>query len=381
MAEREPFHGVNASFVIAIPRGPQLLAGLAAPLAVVWMAAIGSPLNLGALPGGWAATVALMAAAIAVAIMLVVAVALVAADWMAEIKSRQAWAAIGVVADDLVTTPVARAVDQRDDFYRSANTEALGAALRAHRHTANSSTLRPVVAVGSTDVASMSARMNAVLATAAPIVCPISDDERTDLAGSVVDVVASCGVGAADRAQRDALEAFRVRAPIGPTAIQDKRRELKVMGVNRRAARLTRLVANDRPRVGWPSSDQTSTPRTIPIKIVSDIIIFGQGKHRRSGGDGPPRAVPGGSVPSTGVSTRTSIVASTTSDRRQHPRSAILQPEVSFEARRQLVALAEALARQAAREDDAEQIDERSHSPPDIVAGVRNGGGGRDDTS
>jgi hypothetical protein len=58
-----------------------------------------------------------------------------------------------------------------------------------------------------------------------------------------------------------------------------------------------------------------------------------------------------------------------------------LQPEVSFEAQRQLIALAEALARQAAREDDAEQIDARSQSSPDVVAGVPQGGSGSDETS
>jgi hypothetical protein len=41
MAVRDPFHEGSASFVAAFPRGPQLLAaGLAAPLAVVWMAAM-----------------------------------------------------------------------------------------------------------------------------------------------------------------------------------------------------------------------------------------------------------------------------------------------------------------------------------------------------
>jgi hypothetical protein len=346
MAVRDPFHEGSASFVAAFPRGPQLLAaGLAAPLAVVWMAAIGSPLDLGALSGGWAAGVALIIAAIAVATMLVAAVVLAAADWLAEVKSRRAWAAIGIMADDLVTTPVIPAPHQRDDFFGPANTQAVRAVLGAHRHAASSNALRPVVDIGSADIGvGISMSENAILATAAPIVCPISEGESTGMAGSVVDMVASREVGTADRAQTDAREAFRVREPIGPTILQGKPRQLKVMGVNRRAARGTQLAANDGPWVGWPSSDQTSTPRTIPSKIVSDIIIFGQGKRRQSGGDRPPCAVPGGSLPSTGVSTRTSIVASTTPVRRQHSRSAIksLQPEVSFEAQRQLIALAEA---------------------------------------
>jgi len=57
-----------------------------------------------------------------------------------------------------------------------------------------------------------------------------------------------------------------------------------------------------------------------------------------------------------------------------------LQLEVSFEAQRQLIALAEALARQAAREDDvAECLAERS--PPDAPVEILPGGGAKEDTS
>jgi hypothetical protein len=45
-----------------------------------------------------------------------------------------------------------------------------------------------------------------------------------------------------------------------------------------------------------------------------------------------------------------------------------LDPAAAAEARRQIVALAEALARQAAREDDAENARERSRSPQDVPA-------------
>jgi hypothetical protein len=49
---------------------------------------------------------------------------------------------------------------------------------------------------------------------------------------------------------------------------------------------------------------------------------------------------------------------------------------------RQLIALAEALARQAAREDDAaERLLERSRSPPDLSVEIGPGGGDKEDTS
>jgi hypothetical protein len=46
------------------------------------------------------------------------------------------------------------------------------------------------------------------------------------------------------------------------------------------------------------------------------------------------------------------------------------------------MALAEALARQAAREDDAaERLTERSRSPRDVAAEIGQGSSGREDTS
>jgi hypothetical protein len=51
-------------------------------------------------------------------------------------------------------------------------------------------------------------------------------------------------------------------------------------------------------------------------------------------------------------------------------------------AQRQLFALAEALARQAAREDDvAERLAEGSRSPPDVPVEILPGAGAKEDTS
>jgi hypothetical protein len=56
--------------------------------------------------------------------------------------------------------------------------------------------------------------------------------------------------------------------------------------------------------------------------------------------------------------------------------------DLLFEAQRQLIALAEALARQAAHEDDAaERLAERSRSPPGVPVEILPGGGGKEDTS
>jgi hypothetical protein len=383
MAERDRFHESDAGLFIAFPRASYLTAGgFIASLAVLWTAVTGPPLNIAAISAEWASEVALTAAVMAVATMLVAAIGLAAADWLSEIKSRRDWAAIGIAADDLVTPPLVQASDQRDHFYPPVvNNEALWAVLRANRHAARSS-----VDVRSTDVEAgtwMPVRKTPLPATAAPVVGTISKDERTGTAGgSVVDVVALRRV--ATGAKHGAQEALRVRASVGLTAVPSRPWQLNGMGVNGLAARRTRLAANDRPWAGWPGPDQRSAPHAVPIKIVSDITILGQGKRPPSGGEPPPCAPPGGSVRSTSVSARTSIVASTASDRRPHPRAAIksLDPSASAEMHRQLIALAEALARQAAREDDAaEHLLVRSRSPPDVAVEIGRGGRGGEDTS
>jgi hypothetical protein len=56
--------------------------------------------------------------------------------------------------------------------------------------------------------------------------------------------------------------------------------------------------------------------------------------------------------------------------------------EVTSEAQHELIALAQALARQAAREDDAaERLAERLRPPPDVAVEILPGGDGKEDTS
>jgi hypothetical protein len=58
-----------------------------------------------------------------------------------------------------------------------------------------------------------------------------------------------------------------------------------------------------------------------------------------------------------------------------------VRPEVISEAQHELIALAEALARQAAREDDAaERLAERLRPPPDVAVEIPPGGGANDNT-
>jgi hypothetical protein len=380
MANRDRPYERDVGLFIVIPRALQFIAwGLMTSLAVLWTAAIAPPLRVAAPSAGWAVEAGLAVAVITVATMLVAAVGLVAGDWWAEIKSRKAYAA-GVAVDDLVTPPIVQASNQL--YPPAVDNEALWAVLRANRHAARSIALKSVSDMRSTDVGVgtwMPVHKNALRTTSASVVGAIPVHERTKtVSGSVVAVATSGRVVAA--AKHDAQEALRVRAAIGLTAIRSSPWRRNGMGVNRSVER-TRLVANDGPWLGSLGSDQRLALHTLPIRINSDIIILGQGKRRPPGGE-PPPSTPADNVAGTGASMRTGVVASTAPDRRHHLRGAIksLQPEVSFEAQRQLMALAEALARQAAREDDAaERLTERSRSPPDTA--IETGRGGREDTS
>jgi hypothetical protein len=120
-----------------------------------------------------------------------------------------------------------------------------------------------------------------------------------------------------------------------------------------------RLVANAQPCGAWSDFDQPPVPQRLPIKILSNIIALGQGNNRSTDGERPPSAELSGDISISG------------SNGRRQPRTRLrtFHPEISFEAKRQLIALAEALARQAAREDEAaERLAERSCSPPEPPA-------------
>jgi hypothetical protein len=383
MANRDRLYERDAGLFIVTPCTPQVIAGgLMATLAVLWTAAISPPLRVAAPSAGWAVDAVLMVALIAVATMLVAAIGLVTSDWLAELKHRNAYAASGVASDDLITPPVVQASNQL--YPPAVDNEALWAVLRANRHALRSIALKTVSDMWCADVKVATwtqVRKNALPTTSASVVGTIPEDERTSaVGGSVAGVAASGRVAAA--AKRDAQEALRVRVAIGLTAIRSTPWRRNGMGVNRSVYR-TQLVANDEPWLASRGPDQRLALHTVPNRIISDIIILGQGKRRPPGGE-PPPSTPGANVPGTGVSMRTGVVASTAQDRRQHPSAASkrLHPEVSFEAQRQLIALAEALARQAAREDDAtEHLTERSRSPPDVAGEIGQGVSGREDTS
>jgi hypothetical protein len=157
------------------------------------------------------------------------------------------------------------------------------------------------------------------------------------------------------------------RAPI---TLADGRKHQKRLGA--RAACQLRLVANAQQWGTLPDFDRRSAGQVVPLKIVSDIVVVGQGDQRSTDGEPPPCAEPGNGTFRAGANVGEHLRARTGS----------FQPEISFEAKRQLVALAEALARQAAREDEeAERLAERSRSPPDAPAEDSTSRSEKEDTS
>lgn len=333
-----------AGVVGALSQCPHLAAaGLLAPLALLWMA---PTLRVNAVGGAWGAEAALVTAGMALAAMVAIAAVLAAVDWLAENASRKAWAAIGVAPADLSAVSAVPEPEHGEDSYAPAtNNKALWALLRAHRLAACPTSL------GAAGKVSPQASLRTTTSQAKGTnEIPVPRDHMAS--GIAKDAIASDialrASGTHDRKAAQSQASIRV-------AHQSKRRG----HFGARAATRMRLVANSRPGCAWSDFDQPAVPRRLPIKIVSNIIVLGQGNQRSNDGERPLSAELNGN---------TSIAGS---NGRQEPRARLrtFRPEISFDAKRQLIALAEALARQAAREDEAaERLAERSRSPPDAPA-------------
>jgi hypothetical protein len=253
------------------------------------------------------------APAVLLALLLAAMVRLAVLDWLAERQSHRAWTAIGARPDNLASTPVVDAPAQRDHPYVPlAPDAAVWDILRAHRHAVPLGTAGPESDAVSTDVGLR------------PLRCEPQD---------------SLLPRAAFIAEANHADEIRGRAASAIADRVDLRRDGKV-----RCRRRVRF-ATEAGRVvnaACPSPHRGLRVLGIPIRIVSDIVVVGQGENELPPGDPPQQQL-------NGSTTRPFIAVA--------------------EARRQIVALAEALARQAAREDDAtEAAEERSRSPPHAQA-------------
>jgi hypothetical protein len=106
----------------------------------------------------------------------------------------------------------------------------------------------------------------------------------------------------------------------------------------------------------------------VPVKIASEIVITGQGEKEPPRGKTSPDPLLNGRIPGPFTECVAGHAAPARTERHRDLAKS-LDPAAVAEARRQIVALAEALARQAAREDDAaESARGRSRSPQGMPA-------------
>jgi hypothetical protein len=310
---------------------------------------------------------ALAVAAVTIAVLLVAMVRLAILDWRAEKQSRRAWTAIAGIAE-LATPPPLEAVERSsgDPYAPAPHNPALWRMLRAHRHAVPLRLAEPVSSVPRTDDGADPQRcapQSALLSPAALLPASHPADNRDDDAVSVSS-------GAGERYEmRTEGQSFHSAAP-APAATKVPRQ------LGPRVATQVRRVAN----AAWPGSYRAVRVFGVPVEIVSDIVV-GQGDKGPSDGGNPPRTRFNGG---TAQESTAGIVGSATPVRsgRHRDLANSHDPTTAAEARRKIVALAEALARQAAREDDAaDNAKERSRSPQDVPAEESPSGDAKDDMS
>ncbi len=106
----------------------------------------------------------------------------------------------------------------------------------------------------------------------------------------------------------------------------------------------------------------------VPAKVVSDIVITAQGKKEPPCGENSPHPLVNGRT-SGRFAARIAGRTAPARSRLHRDLAKSLDPAAAAEARRQIVAMAEALARQAAREGGAaEHGEEGERSPPEAAA-------------
>lgn len=332
--------------------------------------------------GGWA-TVALASAILAVVSMLAGTVWLCLAGWMAEVRSRSAWTANGIVTDECSSVPLNRP-DQQDRLYPRAtlDNQAVWAVLRAHRHSIPSNAVETVTDMAGTDVwvaAVPSVPSMTELAGAAAYGAePISTDNGCDPTQTPAVGTALRVVSADSRPALQVRKAFPSRVTVMATRGSKARPDCGA-----RLAIRARRIASGSQADAWPNSYPTVRVMGLPIKITSNIIVRAQGDDGLIDGERLARPKLDSDRIRAGPSATASIAGSTgpAASRERHGISKRLDATTSAEAKRQVIALAEALARQAAREDDAaEHVAERSASlDADTVGGGRDSSD-RDDT-
>jgi hypothetical protein len=299
--------------------------------------------------------IALAGATVILAFLIAAMVRLVFRDWLAERQRRRAWAAIGAAADEGASAPVFEGAEQSSHAYAPVPQHlAVWDIFRTHRHADPMSPTEAVADAG----------------TPAPAVDPLQcvPQDTLLLGAPLVATSRQASEGSDDAAaapSNGAWERNEVRSDVGK-GLRSVAPATGMLGcklrrqLSPRLATQVCLVAN----AAWPGS----ALRVLggPVNIVSDIVITGQGKKE------PPCGKTSQHPPLDGATSgpfteRIAGHAAPARSRLHRDLAKSLDPAAAAEARRQIVALAEVLARQAAREDDAaESAKERSRSPQDM---------------
>ena len=354
---------------------PALATGVVVPLVALSVMAAGSAWPVATQWDSLLAMVVVASASVALVGLIGAAIGLLVMDWLAEVRSRAAWAAVaaGRSTGGLVTEH-----HQADHIYGPAvHDETVQAVLRANRYAVP----RPSVEVATERRHDQAEPMPLDCALQSPAAGPdghpttARHPRRPEIGDGGVDHGAAVRCPNVEGA-RKAWTVVHSSAPVLRTTWSQREFHHGARVVER-----LRRTANARTGDAWRGAGSSLRVAGIPIKIVSDIVVLGQDQNGSDGGKTSPDA-PFNGGPPIRAGPSTGIVPSLRSRTRHHPNESAFDLTDLAEARRQVVALAEALARQAAREDDAaEQRERRSPSAPDMPAEQSPRSDDKDDTS
>jgi hypothetical protein len=313
----------------------------------------------------WAETAVMTGPTLAVAALLAAMIRLLVMDWWAEIRSHEDWAAIAV---EVTTATLAEHRDQGGHLYQpTVCDEAVHAVLRAYRHAVPRQWVERAADIGNThdrDETGLSHSTGLRESSEAVSIGPPLSDSN-DVGGELAEALDPSTIGTDASVMRQGWRAVHALAPV-TSASRSKCHVRRAL----RFATPVRRIVNAGAGYTWNGSGSRLRAAGIPIKIVADIVVLGQNQNR-SDGSNPSPGAPGAQFnggPSIRAGPSTSTAGSTPRSRtRQQPnRNSSPDPTALVETQAQV------LPRQAAREDDAaEQLEERSLSPPDVAVSRR----------
>ena len=271
MAKRKQLHWHDTGFVTLFARAPQLCAAALAGLgSALWLNVVGP---FAGLVAAWGALILVNALAIAVvailAILVTTAGTLLAADWQADVASRQAWAEIDVAAAELRLRPESVALSQVDPRYLTATTsEALPSIIRAHRSAS------PAPVVEASAEASSVTRM--VAASGESIPASLAPDAASRISPKISKAPAS-DVAVAHSPCRSAASTSPGQQLIVVASCRARPQVFRA----ETAASAARIVANGGVWSERLQYHRCILTRTPPDRHIADIVVLSGDRSNR----------------------------------------------------------------------------------------------------